>query len=51
MMNEDLRIKFSNAYKTGDEKTVMSILGMALAGVTSSEGLNVHISGESETKN
>ncbi len=51
MMDENLRIKFSNAHKMGDAKTIMTILGMALAGVTSEAGLNVHVAGEDTTVN
>lgn len=51
LMDEDLRIKFSNAHKMNDKKTTMSILGMALSGVTTEMGLNVHIAGESTIKN
>lgn len=46
LMDEDVRIKFSNAVKMHDDKTKMAILGMALAGITSSAGLNAHIVGE-----
>jgi len=34
---EEVRIKFSNAYKMQDRKTMFSILGMALADLTTTE--------------
>ena len=49
LMDEDLRIKFSNAVKMGDEDLKMKILGMALSGLTSDAGMNVHIAGEDGT--
>ena len=51
IMEKDLRIKFSNAYKMGDNKTMMTILGMGLSTLALSKGLNVHITGESTTIN
>ena len=51
IMDEDLRIKFSNAHKMGDEKITMRILGMSLSGITSSENLNIHIAGEDNIVN
>jgi len=48
-MDKDLRIKFSNAVKMKDEETKMKILGMALSGITSEMGVDVHIVGEDDT--
>lgn len=50
-MDQDLRNAFVEAVKRGDNKTQMSILGMALAGITSELGISVHIAGESTTEN
>ena len=50
-MNKDLRIKFSNADKMNDSKTVMSILMMALSGLVSEvTDKKVYIAGEDNTE-
>jgi len=51
LMDKDLRIKFADAHKRGDSKTESEILGMALSGITSSMGIDVHIAGENITIN
>lgn len=50
LMDKDLRIKFSNANKMNDSKTLMHILGMALSNVVSKAGINAYIAEEGITK-
>lgn len=50
LMEEDLRIKFSNAIKIGDNKIKYEILGMALSGLAADKGKKVHIAGEDQTE-
>jgi hypothetical protein len=42
----DMRMRFAEAYRTGDEKTRMAMLGAFLGGVMAVTGVNAHVTGD-----